>query len=41
MMDQGSDFRLFLGIHLRIDIRVDISIPIRPMTAKFGEQVHL
>ena len=33
-----SDF--FLGIHVRIDIRIDISISIRPMNTKFAKQLH-
>ena len=31
----------FRGIHVRIDIRIDVSISIRPLTNKFGKQVHL
>ena len=41
MADQGGDFSFFQGIHLRIDIRMGISISIRPMITKFGMQVHL
>ena len=29
------------GIHVRINIRIDISISISPMTTKFGKLVHL
>ena len=29
----------FQGIHLIIDVRIDISISIRPMIPKFGKQV--
>ena len=31
----------FQDIHVIIDIRTDISISIRPMTTKFGKQIHL
>ena len=31
----------FQGIHVRIDIRINISISIRPMITKFGKQVQL
>ena len=31
----------FQAIHVRIDVRNDISISIRPMIPKFGKQVHL
>ena len=41
MADQGGEFSFFQDIHVRIDIRSDISISIRPMTTKFGKQVHL
>ena len=41
MADQGSEFSFFQGIHVRTNIRIDISIPIRPMTTTFGKQVHL
>ena len=41
MADQGGDFSFFQGIHLRIDIRMGISISIRPMITKFGMQVYL
>ena len=37
MKDRGGEFSLFRGIH----VRTDISISIRPMTTKFGKQVHL
>ena len=30
MVDQGNEFRFFRGIHVRIDIRSNISISIRP-----------
>ena len=41
MTDRSGEFGFFQGIHVRIDIRIDISISIRPMTTKFGKQVHL
>ena len=40
MADQGGEFSFFQDIHVRIDLRSDISISIRPMTTKFGKQVH-
>ena len=41
MADRGSELGFFQGIHVRADIRIDISVSIRPMTIKFGKQVHL
>ena len=41
MADRGGEFCLFQGIHLRTDIRIDISISIWPSTHKIGKQVHL
>ena len=41
MADRGCEFSFFQCIHARIDIRTDISISIRPMITKFGEQLHL
>ena len=41
MPDRGGEFRFFQGIHVRIDIRIDISISLRPMITRFGKQVHL
>ena len=38
--DWGSEFSFFQAIHVTIDI-IDISISIRPMTIKFGKQVHI
>ena len=40
-MDLGGELSFFQGIFVKIDVRIDISISIRPMTAIFGEQVHL
>ena len=41
MVNRGSEFKFLQGIHVRIDVRIDISISIRPMTIKFGKQLHL
>ena len=41
MVDRGGEFCFFQDIHVRFDIRIDISISIRPMTTKFGRQVPL
>ena len=41
MVDQGGEFNIFQGIHVRTNIKIDISIFIRPMTTKFDKQVHL
>ena len=41
MTDGSGELGFFQGIHVKIDIRIDISISIRPMTTKFGKQVHL
>ena len=41
MADRGGEFCFFQDIRVRFDIRIDISISIRPMTAKFGRQVPL
>ena len=40
MVDQGGDFSFFWSIHVRIDVRMEISTSTRPMTSKFGKQVH-
>ena len=40
MADRGGDFSFFPKIHERIDMRIDASIFIRPMTTKCGKQVH-
>ena len=32
---------MFLGIHARTDIRIDISISIGPISIEFGKQVYL
>ena len=41
MADQGGEVSFFQDIHVRIEIRIDISISIQPMIIKFGKQVHL
>ena len=39
MVDLGGEFSFFHGIHVRIEIRIDTSISIRPMIQPFGKQV--
>ena len=41
MADRSGEFSLFHSIHVRTDIRIDISISIKTITTKFGKQVHL
>ena len=41
MENWGDEFSFFQGIHVRIDLRIDISISIKPMSTKFGKQIHL
>ena len=41
MADPDDEFNFFQGIHVRINIRIVISISIRPMITKFDKQVHL
>ena len=41
MVDQCGEFSFFQGIHVRIDIIIDISIFIRPMITIFDKPVHL
>ena len=41
MADWGGELSFFQDIHVRTDIRIDISISIRPMASKFGKEVHL
>ena len=41
MAHRGSEFNFFQDIYVRIDIRIDISISIRPMNTKFDKQVYL
>ena len=37
----GEEFSIFQGIYVRFDIRIDMSMSIRPVITKFGKQVHL
>ena len=37
MADQGGELSFFQGSRVRIDIRIDISISIRPMITTFGK----
>ena len=41
MAYQGGKFNFSQGVHVRINIRIDISNSIRPMTTKFGKPLHL
>ena len=41
MRDRGGELSFFQNIHVRVDIRIDISILIGPIHTKFGKQVHL
>ena len=41
MRHRGSEFSFFQCIYVRIDIRIDISISIKPIITKFDKQVHL
>ena len=41
MADRAGEFSFLKGIHMRTDIRIDISISIGSMANKFGKQVHL
>ena len=41
MEDQGGKFSFSQGIHARIDIGIDISISVRPMTNILDKEVHL
>ena len=40
MVVRGGEFSFFQGI-VRIDIRIHISISMRPMITKFSKQVHV
>ena len=39
MVDSGGEFTIFQDV--KIDIRIGISISIRPMTTQFDKLVHL
>ena len=41
MADRGGELSFFQGIHVRTDIGINISISIRPITTKYGKQVHI
>ena len=41
MADRGNEFSFFQSIRVKIDIRTDISISIKPMITRLAEQVHL
>ena len=41
MVDGGSEFCFLKDVHEKINVRIDISILVRPMTTKFGKQVRL
>ena len=37
MVGRGSEFSFSQDIHVRFDIRIDISISVGPMNAEFGK----
>ena len=41
MADLGSESSFSQVIHVRIEMRIDISISIKSLTTKYGRQVHL
>ena len=41
MVNQRVEFSFFQDIHVRIDLKIDISISIEPIIIKFGKQLHL
>ena len=41
IVDGGGEFSFFQSIYVRTDIITDSSISVRPMTTKFGKQIHL
>ena len=41
MVDRAGEFSFLKGTHVIIDMRIVIPFPIRPMTTKFGKEVHL
>ena len=41
MADWSSELSFFQDIHVRVDIRIDIAISMRPMITKFGKQEYL
>ena len=40
MSERDGEFSFFQGIHVKIGMKIDISISARPMTTKFGQQIH-
>ena len=40
MTDRDSEFNFVRGIHVRTDMRTDISTSITPMTTELGKQLH-
>ena len=41
MVNWHVEFSYFQDIHVRIDLKIDISISIEPMIIKFDKQLHL
>ena len=41
MLDRSGEFSFFRGIHVSIDVRIDISISIRPMQVQAGTSRRL
>ena len=41
MKNQGAEFSIFRGTHVRFDIRINISIFLISMITRFCKQVHL
>ena len=41
MVDPGGKLSFFLDIHVRIDVRIAISISVGPVNFRRGKQVHL
>ena len=41
MAYRGGELSFLKGMHVRIDIRFDIPIFIRPMITEFGKQINL
>ena len=41
MGDRGVEFIFFQDVHVKTEARIDITIPIKTMTTKFDEKVHL
>ena len=41
MVDRDSESIFFQVIHVRADMRIDISISIKLMNIMFGKQVHI